>query len=84
MVSSDVCRVKMTWTPIDSGADGEDGGLDLLFAEPSREPVGPERRRTRSPGLRVLLFGNIGRDDNVVTTALPAVLFPISIANDVS
>jgi len=41
---------------MDSGADGEEGGLDLLFVEPSREPVGGVTRSVVERGAQVLEF----------------------------
>ena len=68
---------------MDSGAGGEEGGLDLLFVEPSREPVGGVTWSVVERGevLGFLAFDNAGRDD-AVTTAPPVVLLPVSLAGD--
>ena len=75
----------MPWTPVDSGTDDEEGSLDLLLVEKSKEPFGGVTRSVVERGAQVLgelAFDNVGRND-VVTTAPPAVLLPVNLMIDV-
>ena len=67
MVSTDVCRVEMSWTPIDSGADGKGGDADPLLVKPSKRPASGVTRsvvKREAPCLGVPVFGKAGRDES--------------------